>query len=508
MRYIALWFLLLLFAEMLLWQVQQRQLSVEREHLAQRATDARAILEGELNEGVYLTIGIESFLQSKQGQINEDDLRAWMDNLFHRSTHIRNIGLAPGNRLTLIYPLEGNEKALGLYYPDLKEQWPAVARMIQQRESTLDGPLTLKQGGKGIIYRRPVFIEDEYWGLISTVLNADTLLATVTAYADNNGLDIQLSRQTFGQTDTWQSFQGQAPGGSHLSHTLDLELPGAVWRLTVSQDRSGSLSLLLRLFAWLVVALMVFIVWQYQRSQARQREIEARNDVLKKAFVATVSHELRTPLTAIQGALGLVLSGATGTLDEKARTMLSMAQHNGKRLELLISDLLDLEKLGTGKMRLTLSWQPLWPILEQTVSENAYYAERKRVSFRLLPPDPDVQVNVDRSRLLQVLANLLSNGAKFSNPDSVVTLSARRANGAVDIVVEDSGSGVPAEFRPHLFEKFAQADMSDSRAHEGSGLGLSIAQQLVALMGGSIRYEPREPGSAFVIRLDAIQSRR
>lgn len=507
MKFIALWFLLLLFAETLLWQVEQRQLSSDKSSLAQRATDARAVLEGELNEGVYLTIGIESFLQSKQGKIQEDDLRAWMDSLFHRNTHIRNIGLAPDNRLTLIYPLEGNEKALGLYYPDLTDQWPAVARMIEQRESTLDGPLPLKQGGLGIIYRRPVFIDDAYWGLISTVLNAESLLAVVAAYANNNDLDILLSRRAFAPPYAWVSFWGDAPGPRHLSHTLDMDLPGTQWRLTVSQARSGSLSMLFRLVAWLVVLLLVIVVWQYQRAKERHRDIEARNDALKKAFVATVSHELRTPLTAIQGALGLVLGGATGALDEKARTMLMLAQQNGKRLELLINDLLDLEKLGTGKMRITQSWQPLWPILEQAVSENAYYAHQKQVSFRLLPDDPCVQVNVDRSRLLQVLTNLLSNGAKFSYPDSMVTLSAERVSGGVEITVADTGAGVPPEFRPHLFEKFAQADMSDSRAHEGTGLGLSIAHQLVELMGGTIRYEPREPGSAFIIRLDAIQSR-
>ncbi|MGB4361069.1 MAG: ATP-binding protein [Rhodoferax sp.] len=214
-----------------------------------------------------------------------------------------------------------------------------------------------------------------------------------------------------------------------------------------------------------------------------------RMERMKSEFVSTVSHELRTPLTSISGALGLVAGGALGTLPEQAQQMIAIAHKNSQRLCFLINDLLDMEKLMAGKLRFDMQKQPLMPLVEHALRDNQAYADRHGVRLYLAHGAGAVQVEVDAQRLQQVLANLLSNAAKFSPTGSEVTVTAICVENTVRVAVTDHGPGIPAEFRDHIFEKFSQADASDSRQKGGSGLGLAISRELVERMGGRIGYE-------------------
>lgn len=213
-----------------------------------------------------------------------------------------------------------------------------------------------------------------------------------------------------------------------------------------------------------------------------------RIDQMKSEFVSTVSHELRTPLTSISGALGLVSGGVTGELPEKAKQMIDLAYKNSVRLSHLINDLLDMEKLSVGKMRFDLRIQPLMPLIEQALEVNRAYATQYQVKFMLTARE-DVQVHVDAMRLQQVLSNFLSNAAKFSPKDAQVELAVRRLDNKVRVEVIDHGSGVPEEFHDRIFQKFSQADSSDTRQKGGTGLGLAISKELIEHMHGSIGFE-------------------
>ena len=214
---------------------------------------------------------------------------------------------------------------------------------------------------------------------------------------------------------------------------------------------------------------------------------------MKDEFVSTVSHELRTPLTSISGALKLMVSGALGEMPEKSRTMLDIAYKNSQRLTLLINDLLDMEKLLAGKMAFNLHKQSLRTLLEQTVYENRAYGDQYQVSFQLAPVADTLQVMVDEQRFLQVMSNLLSNAAKFSSPGNRVDIRTAAEDGNVRISVVDYGSGIPLEFQHRLFQKFSQADASDSRQKGGTGLGLAITKELLENMNGKISVES-QPG--------------
>ena len=214
-----------------------------------------------------------------------------------------------------------------------------------------------------------------------------------------------------------------------------------------------------------------------------------RAEQIKSEFLSTVSHELRTPLTSIAGALSLLEGGALGSFPEDVRQMLSIAYRNSQHLTYLVNDLLDMEQLVAGKLTVTLTTQPLMPVIETSVRENQSFADQFGVQQVIVEREDDVRVDVDAERLHQVMTNLLSNAAKFSPASGTVRVRVRRQGDWVRVAVEDDGQGVPEEFRDHIFQKFSQADNSDTRRKRGTGLGLAISRELVERMQGRIGFE-------------------
>lgn len=216
-------------------------------------------------------------------------------------------------------------------------------------------------------------------------------------------------------------------------------------------------------------------------------------DRIKNEFVATVSHELRTPLTSINGSLALVLNGVAGDVPEKARKMLSIAHKNTSRLIFLVNDILDIEKLASGKMKFDLTETSLSKVIQQSLTNIKPIAEASGISFEFREVAGDIIAKVDSHRFQQVMTNLLSNAVKFSPANGRIDVETRPDGRDVRISVTDYGSGVPPEFRAKIFQAFSQADSSSTRAKEGTGLGLAISRQIVERMGGTIGFDS-EPG--------------
>lgn len=234
-----------------------------------------------------------------------------------------------------------------------------------------------------------------------------------------------------------------------------------------------------------------------------------RAEIAKAEFISTVSHELRTPMTAIQGALNLVNSGALGEIPTEAKEMTEVAEQSARRLVRLINDILDIERIGAGKLRLVMARLDLAALIERAVQEMADLARRQMVAMRVDDRLPGARVQADPDRLLQVITNLLSNACKFSPEGGKVEIViARGPRDRARISVIDQGPGIPEAFRSRLFDRFAQADSSDSRAKGGTGLGLAITKELTELMGGEIGFASRAgQGSTFFVDIPLAEAK-
>ncbi|WP_312376402.1 hybrid sensor histidine kinase/response regulator [Stutzerimonas nitrititolerans] len=232
-----------------------------------------------------------------------------------------------------------------------------------------------------------------------------------------------------------------------------------------------------------------------------------RIEQMKNDFVSTVSHELRTPLTSISGALGLINGGALGEVPPAMQQMLDIAHRNSQRLGHLINDLLDMEKIAAGKMSFDMHEHSLYQLLEEALASNQAFAAQLGVNC-VLREAADVQVWVDTSRLQQVLGNFLSNAIKYTPEGGEVSLHCSVPDAThVRISVTDQGPGIAAEFRARVFEKFAQADASDSRQKGGTGLGLAITKEFIERMGGTVGFDTAEgQGTTFWCELPILET--
>jgi len=235
-----------------------------------------------------------------------------------------------------------------------------------------------------------------------------------------------------------------------------------------------------------------------------RRDISERRafEQTKNDFISTVSHELRTPVTSIKGALGLILSGATGELNGKTQKMLDIAYRNSDRLTLIINDILDLEKIAAGQMEFNLESVNLTELVMDAIAANKSYAARLNVSFVGVGLGQTTVGYCDCDRVFQIMNNLLSNAAKFSKKNGEVIVTLSNMDDRVCISVEDFGKGIPEDAKSSIFDRFTQADSSDRREKGGTGLGLSIVKALVESQGGSIYFTSEvDKGSKFSFEL-------
>jgi signal transduction histidine kinase/CheY-like chemotaxis protein len=216
-------------------------------------------------------------------------------------------------------------------------------------------------------------------------------------------------------------------------------------------------------------------------------------DTLKDEFISTVSHELRTPLTSIRGALGLLSSGVIGDVDAKAQNLLRIAVTNTDRLIRLINDILDLERMESGRAPLQIRRCSLRDLANQAIETMTPMADANTVHLELAAlttaqttAAESLFFDGDSDRILQVLTNLLSNAIKFSPPASTVRIYTEATPDSILLKVADEGRGIPPEKLDSIFDRFQQVELSDARQKGGTGLGLAICRSIVQQHSGSI----------------------
>ncbi len=225
-------------------------------------------------------------------------------------------------------------------------------------------------------------------------------------------------------------------------------------------------------------------------------------DELKTQFFANINHELRTPLSLILAPLKTILEGKKEHISASMRDTLDTMQRNGLKLLKLINNLLDLSKFEGGKMRLKIKQVNIYEFVNDLLQSVKGLADQKNIRLYYQHPSHDVELSVDPEQFERVVLNLLSNALKFTPNDGKITLFLEDKKNSVIFAVEDSGIGIPADKLDSIFDRFSQVDGSASRSQQGTGIGLSLAREIVLLHGGTIHAESQlGKGARFVVEM-------
>ena len=262
---------------------------------------------------------------------------------------------------------------------------------------------------------------------------------------------------------------------------------------------------ILAVVAFVIIILTIGTINLYKN--AKKLEVALRRAQVanrhKDEFIATISHELRTPLTSVTASIKMLSLGMLGKLPEKAIEVLKVCERNNDILGSLIEDLLLIGAIDSGNFRIKSEQTELNYLLKTAVENFKGYADNQNVTIELTLEDQPLYASVDTRKMNQVIGNLLSNAAKFSAKGGIVRVAMEHDADKVRISVTDSGIGIPAGSHADVFGRFRQVDSSESRKHNGSGVGLSISMDIVNAHGGTLNYESElGVGTCFTVEID------
>jgi len=478
------------------------------------AGEVRNRLEYQVHGTLSLVMGSLVYVSSHP-DITQQEFAAMAANIMQRAPFLLSLSLAKNNVITHIYPLQDNRALLGLHYMEHAEQKVAVERAIASKQAVLAGPLDLKQGGKGLINRIPIFLNNEehsYWGMASVAIKMDEFYRQVGIEDLKQNLKFAL-RGKDGRGDKGEVFYGDpALFDDDRNVRLEIPLANGKWQLaaaptqgwTVDSDRRNA-QYLIGMGVCLCLAFLLYSLLLANVELNREKNHAIKSAEQKDFFFTHITHELRTPLTSIFGVVRMLEGINFKENGESAQPLLANAHRNCDRLMHLVSDILDQRKLELGQMTYLKEPTSVASIVDEAMDEMQLYAKQYYIHLLLSHPiSPDIMVFADGKRLTQVLINLLANAIKFSPADSQVEINVKAQNETVCISIIDQGPGIEGEVQKSIFEEFVQADHVEPnhRIPHGSGLGLTISKKLVEDHGGSLSgLNSAEGGAAFHIML-------
>ena len=241
--------------------------------------------------------------------------------------------------------------------------------------------------------------------------------------------------------------------------------------------------------------------------ELRKTEKTKISTEIRSEFTSMVSHELRTPLAVIQGIVSLITDGLAGSINEEQKGLLDTAQKNVERLGRLINNVLDFQKIESGKMEYDIREYDMNKVVQEASESLRILSEKKGLDFRVKTEDALPKIKFDKDKIIQVLTNLVSNAIKFTSKGNI-TVSVQRENNVIHVEVRDTGQGIKAEDIYKLFHAFEQIGPTRNRVKGGTGLGLTISREIILAHGGKIWAESEiDKGSVFHFVLPVLERR-
>lgn len=483
-----------------------------RRSVAGALNQVHARLSGNINSNMMLVKGLVASI-ALEPDISQEKFSKIAKTLFKSKNQLRNIGAAPDLVISLMYPMEGNEKAIGLDYQKNPAQREAALQAKNLGEFVLAGPVNLIQGGQGFIGRMPVFIEgnstqpDKFWGLISTVINVEKL------YQESGLLDESLSIEVAikgkdGKGADGDQFLGRPDTFTNDPVIVEVSLPYGSWQMAatpkggwpVKSDNEGLLYLLLLIAEGLTVIPMLIVGRLSLERRKSLIEAEKANNS-KSEFLSAMSHELRTPLNAVLGFAQVLKLNPHETLTENQKDATQQIIKGGSHLLDLINDVLNLSQIEAGHLSVDIEPVKIKDLIDECLPmiDNLTHT----LGVTILADDlTQAVVQADHRGLKQVLFNLLSNAVKYNRVGGKVFVSsADTDDGMYRISVADTGRGISKDLEAELFKPFSRLGEENSNI-QGTGIGLTITQRLIEAMDGNIGFESTQGvGSTFWVEL-------
>ena len=450
-------------------------------------------IERRLSRSLSSTNILAHEINRNDGAIREFD--SFAEEIINSLGGISNLQLAPAGVVRQIYPLSGNEKAIGYDIIGDESNNSEALIAIKSRQLTLAGPFELIQGGVAVIGRNPVFIEREgeqqFWGFTSALIFLDSLLAgTELDDLESKGYSYRLHRihPVTSKIDIFSS--STRPIGNN-SYAVPIIVPNARWTLTLSPIDSGAPGAVI--LGYLVSAVFGFLIAAALFYILKQTEVlrEAKNIAVKASqsrdeFITSISHEIGTPLSGMIGVMELL----RGTrLDRNQGRHVDTASNSANMLLTIINDMVDFSHIETGRFPVKMEHFVLAELIEDVAYILALAACDKGLEL-VSDIDPEVPhlVKSDPVRLRQVLNNLLNNAIKFT-AQGVIVVYARRNGNLVEIGVSDTGVALSEIQKQKILQPFPGDDIRYRRRSDHSGVGLTISRRLVEAMGSTIHIE-------------------
>jgi diguanylate cyclase (GGDEF)-like protein len=231
----------------------------------------RTRVDRELNKLLYISVGLESYLNVYHTQLERDKVTLLLSDLYKRGRHLRNVAIAIGYTVTYVFPVQGNEKVMGLNYPNIPSQWPQVKQAVDTAKGVLVGPLDLVQGGSGLIYRYPVFIDNAYWGMISVVIDTPSFMEAAFQGTEGKGYEFAVRNRTTDGTFGTAFYGDPAMFNRPGTVLMNSEVPDGTWQWAIKSQSPPAVNLVwtIRLMGWLLSLAFALAVYAFFRERSQ-----------------------------------------------------------------------------------------------------------------------------------------------------------------------------------------------------------------------------------------------